>query len=91
MTELSKNTEMPQCDKTAVSSSLCVCGSIEINKTFIESGKWLGSSSSSMRRYFRDDERFTTREYSLGFDFYAKTDLLKTNCKQCGKSDFVSV
>ena len=78
-------------NKTDVSSSLCVCGSSEITKTFIASGKWLGSSSSSMRRYSLNDERFKTREYSLGFDFYANGDLLHTKCKQCGKTDFVSV
>ncbi len=77
--------------QTSVSSSLCVCGSIEINKTFIESGKWLGSSSSSMRKYSLNDKRFKTREYSLGFDFYANGDLLHTQCRQCGKTDFVSV
>lgn len=91
MPNKTKNTEVPQCVQTDVSSSLCVCGSSEINKTFIESGKWLGSSSSSMRKYSRNDERFTTREYSLGFDFYSKTDLLQTRCRCCGKSDFVSV
>ena len=88
---MEKETKTPQLPQNAVSSSLCVCGSSEINKTFIESGKWLGSSSSSMRKYSLDDSRFKTREYSLGFDFYAKTDLLKTNCRQCGKSDFVAV
>ena len=70
---------------------LCVCGSKEFNKSFIEKGKWLGSSSSSMRRYSLNDERFKTSEYSLGFDFYAKTDLLETVCKECCKRDFVSV
>lgn len=78
-------------DKTTVSSSLCVCGSSEITKTFIESGKWLGSSSSSMRKYSLNDERFKTREYSLGFDFYANGELLHTKCKECGKTDYVSV
>lgn len=78
-------------DKTTVSSSLCVCGSNEISKTFIESGEWLGSSSSSMRKYSLNDQRFRTREYSLGFDFYANGDLLHTKCKQCCKTDFVSV
>jgi len=77
--------------KTAIEQNSCVCGSTEINKNFIQQGKWLGSSSSSMRRYSLSDERFETREYSLGFDFYAKTDLLKTNCKECGKNDFISV
>jgi len=70
---------------------VCVCGSCDINKQFIEQGSWLGSSSSSMRRYSRNDERFNTREYSLGFDFYAEKDLLKTDCKQCGKSDYVAL
>ena len=69
----------------------CVCGSKDIQKTFIQQGKWLGSSSSSMRRYSLSDSRFETREYSLGFDFYAKTDMLKTNCNQCGKPDFIPV
>jgi ribosomal protein L37E len=68
---------------------LCVCGSNEINKVFVNQGAWLGSSSSSMRRYSLSDKRFNTREYSLGFDFYAKTDLLNTKCRQCGKTDFV--
>jgi hypothetical protein len=72
-------------------SSLCVCGSTKINKTYIDSGSWLGSSSSTMRKYSLDDDRFTTREYSLGFDFYAKGDLLKTKCAECGESDFVAV
>jgi hypothetical protein len=85
------NTQTPQLPQNAVSSSLCVCGSSEINKTFIESGKWLGSSSSSMRKYSLNDERFKTREYSLGFDFYANGDLLHTKCIKCGKTDFVSV
>lgn len=88
---MEKETQKPQLPQDAASSSLCVCGSSEINKTFIEQGTWLGSSSSSMRKYSLNDERFTTREYSLGFDFYAKTDLLKTNCRQCGKHDFVAV
>lgn len=69
----------------------CVCGSTDIQKTFISEGKWLGSSSSSMRRYSLDDPRFRTSEYSLGFDFYAKTDMLKTNCNQCGKPDYIPV
>ena len=77
--------------KTDVSSSLCVCGSSKITKTFIESGKWLGSSSSSMRKYSLTDDRFKTREYSLGWDFYANGELLNTKCKECGKTDFVSV
>lgn len=88
---MDKDKTIPTLSKTDVSSSLCVCGSSEINKVFVESGKWLGSSSSSMRKYSRNDERFTTREYSLGFDFYAKTDLLQTRCRCCGKSDFVAV
>lgn len=67
----------------------CICGSTDLKIEFIQKGKWLGSSSSSMRRYNLDDTRFTTSEYSLGFDFYAKTDMLKTNCNQCGKSDFI--
>lgn len=77
--------------KTEIEQNSCVCGSTKINKKFIQQGKWLGSSSSSMRRYSLSDERFETREYSLGFDFYAKTDLLQTNCKECGKNDFISV
>jgi len=77
--------------KTVTEETACVCGSTEINKTFIQQGKWLGSSSSSMRIYSLSDERFEIREYSLGFDFYAKTDLLQTNCKECGKNDFISV
>lgn len=88
---MEKETQTPQLPQNAVSSSLCVCGSNEISKTFIESGKWLGSSSSSMRKYCLSDERFKTREYSLGFDFYANGDLLHTKCRQCGKTDFVSV
>ena len=56
-----------------------------------EDGKWLGSSSSSMRKYSLNDQRFKTREYSLGFDFYANGDLLHTKCTKCGKTDFVSV
>lgn len=88
---MEKQTQNPQLPQNAVSSSLCVCGSSEIKKTFIESGKWLGSSSSSMRKYSLNDQRFRTREYSLGFDFYANGDLLHTECKQCGKTDFVSV
>ena len=91
MTKLSKNAELQQSRITDVSSSLCVCSSDKITKTFIESGKWLGSSSSSMRRYSLTDERFKTREYSLGWDFYAKTDMLHTKCQQCGKTDYVSV
>lgn len=87
---MDKDKTIPPLSQTTVSSSLCVCGSSEISKTFIESGKWLGSSS-SMRRYSLNDERFKTREYSLGFDFYAKTDMLNTKCTQCGKTDFVSV
>lgn len=67
----------------------CDCGSNKINKTFIESGKWLGSSSSRMRKYSLTDERFITREYSLGFDFYAKEDMFQTTCRECGKNDFV--
>jgi len=78
-------------NKTDISSSQCVCGSIETSNTFICSGTWLGSSSSKMRGYSLNDERFKTREYSLGFDFYANGDLLHTECKQCGKTDFVSV
>ena len=69
----------------------CVCGSLELNKTFLNQGTWLGSSSSSMRKYSLRDERFVTREYSLGFDFYANTDLIKTTCTECGKKDFISV
>jgi len=90
---MSKLNTQEEVEKQAVVSSslLCVCGSNEFNKSFIERGKWLGSSSSSMRKYSREDKRFKTREYSLGFDFYAKTDLLHTNCKQCGKTDFVAV
>lgn len=87
----SKTNQAQPLDKTTVSNSLCVCGSSEFKKTFIESGKWLGSSSSMMRRYSLNDQRFKTREYSLGFDFYANGDLLHTECKQCGKTDFVSV
>ena len=68
----------------------CDCGSTSINKQFIESGKWLGSSSSRMRKYSLTDERFTTREYSLGFDFYAKEDMFQTICLECGKTDFKS-
>jgi len=67
----------------------CVCGSTKITKSFIESGKWLGSASSIMRKYSLTDERFKTNEYSLGFDFYAKVDLLKTYCEHCGNSDFI--
>ena len=88
---MGKETQTPQLPQNAVSSSLCVCGSSEINKTFIESGKWLGSSSSSMRKYSLNDQRFKTREYSLGFDFYANGELLHTKCTKCGKTDFVSV
>ena len=90
---MEKETQTPQLPQNAVSGSLCVCvcGSSEINKTFIESGKWLGSSSSSMRKYSLNDQRFKTREYSLGFDFYANGDLLHTKCTKCGKTDFVSV
>ena len=69
----------------------CICGSNEFNKSFIEQGKWLGGSVSSMRKYSLTDERFTTREYSLGFDFYAKTDLLRKDCKQCGKFDYIQI
>lgn len=77
-------------EETNKNQQPCLCGSTELIKTFIEKGKWLGSSSSSMRRYALSDSRFETREYSLGFDFYAKTDLLHTKCKQCGKTDFIS-
>lgn len=69
----------------------CVCGSTDLKIEFVKKGEWLGSSSSSMRKYSLSDERFETREYSLGFDFYAKTDMLKTNCNQCGKPDFIHV
>lgn len=69
----------------------CICGSTYIKTIFIQKGKWIGSSSSNMRRYSLSDERFETREYSLGFDFYAKTDMLKTNCNQCGKTDYIPV
>jgi uncharacterized OB-fold protein len=44
-----------------------------------------------MRKYSLDDSRFKTREYSLGFDFYANGELLHTKCKECGKTDYVSV
>ena len=67
----------------------CDCGSSNIKKQFIEKGTWLGSSSSRMRRYLLTDERFKTREYSLGFDFYAKEDMFQTTCRECGKNDFV--
>lgn len=85
------NNENQQLRQTAVSSDLCACGSSEIKKTFIQSDKWLGSSSSRMRGYSRNDHRFYTREYSLGFDFYANGDLLHTECKKCGRTDFISV
>jgi hypothetical protein len=88
---MEKETQNQQLPQNAVSSNLCVCGSSEINKTFIESGKWLGSSSSSMRKYSLNDQRFKTREYSLGFDFYANGDLLHTKCTKCRKTDFVPV
>jgi hypothetical protein len=77
-------------NKIEENTNVCVCGSNEINKTFINEGTWLGSSSSNMRKYSLTDERFKTREYSLGFDFYAKKDLIKTICK-CGKIDFIAV
>ena len=88
---MEKETQTQKLPQNALSISLCVCGSSEISKTFIQSGKWLGSQSSSMRRYSLNDERFETREYSLGFDFYAKTDMFHTKCEKCGKTDFVSV
>jgi len=87
----SNNQEQPQQLEHNVSGSLCVCGSNKFNKSFIQERTWLGSSSASMRRYSLTDKRFNTREYSLGHDFYAATDLLKTHCKECGKVDFVSV
>jgi len=89
--KITDNYQALQLPQNAVSGSLCVCGSNEISKTFIESGKWLGSSSSSMRKYSLNDKRFKTHEYSLGFDFYANGELLQTKCKECGKTDFVSL
>jgi len=76
-------------NESNININLCICGSSEMDKEFIESGSWLGSSNSMMRRYALDDNRFRTREYSLGFDFYANGDLLKTHCLKCGKNDFI--
>ena len=75
---------------TDFNNNLCVCGSSDITSTRVRSGKWLGSSYSNMKEYSLTDERFETREYSLGFDYYANGDLLKTYCEKCGKKDFVS-
>ena len=66
----------------------CDCG-CEMKKEFIPSGTWLGSSSSKMRAYSLNDDRFKTREYSLGFDFYANGDLYYVSCKECRKTDYV--
>ena len=52
------------------------------DKTFLKEGKWMGTTPRPLEHFRKD-------EFSLGWDYYPKHDVLQLTCKECGYVDYI--